>query len=159
MEFQNISSDRGPNFLSELMQEVCRLLSTTKVNTSGYHPQCDGLVEKFNNTLINMLAKSVNKYGHDCCHTFYLHMKLQCKNRHKSHRFKCSMAESQCYHTNKHSISQEPSIKYILANRKNSTKKNFSAGHTVVFCGTPHKICGTCFAERKSTRKKPPPML
>ena len=58
-------SDRGPNFLSELMQEVCRLLGTTKVNTSGYHPQCDGLVEKFNNTLINMLAKSVNKYGHD----------------------------------------------------------------------------------------------
>lgn len=58
-------SDRGPNFLSELMREVCRLLGTTKVNTSGYHPQCDGLVEKLNNTLISMLAKSVNKYGHD----------------------------------------------------------------------------------------------
>ena len=38
----------------------------------------------------------------------------------------------------------------ILANQK-----NFSAGHTSVFCGTTHKICGTCFAERKSTRKKP----
>ena len=58
-------SDRGPNFLSELMQEVCRLLGTTKVNTSGYHPQCDGLVKQFNNILINVLAKSVNKYGHD----------------------------------------------------------------------------------------------
>ena len=47
------------------MQEVYKLLGTTKVNTSGYHPQCDGLVEKFNSTLINMLAKSVDKYGHD----------------------------------------------------------------------------------------------
>jgi len=62
---ERLLSDRGPNFLSELVQEVCKLLGTTKVNTSGYHPQCDGLVEKFNSTLINMLAKSVNKYGHD----------------------------------------------------------------------------------------------
>lgn len=26
-------------------------------NTSGYHPQTDGLVEKFNSTLISMIAK------------------------------------------------------------------------------------------------------
>ena len=34
---------------------------------SGYHPQCDGLVEKFNSTLVNMLSKSAStrKYGHD----------------------------------------------------------------------------------------------
>ena len=58
-------SDRGPNFLSALIQELCKLLGTTKVNTSGYHPQCDGLVEKFNSTLINMLSKNVEKYGRD----------------------------------------------------------------------------------------------
>ena len=29
-----------------------------KINTAGYHPQTDGLVEKFNSTLINMIAKS-----------------------------------------------------------------------------------------------------
>ena len=60
---QRLLSDRGPNFLSSLVQEVCKLLGTTKVNTSGYHPQCDGLVERFNSTLINMLSKSVDKYG------------------------------------------------------------------------------------------------
>ena len=27
------------------------------MNTSGYHPQTDGLVEKFNSTLINMISK------------------------------------------------------------------------------------------------------
>ena len=62
---QRLLSDRGSNFLSLLVQEVCKLLGTTKVNTSGYHPQCDGLVEKFNNILINMISKSVDKYGRD----------------------------------------------------------------------------------------------
>jgi hypothetical protein len=32
-------------------------LSIKKVNTSGYHPQSDGLVEKFNSTLTAMLSK------------------------------------------------------------------------------------------------------
>ena len=58
-------SDRGTNFLSSLVQEVCKLVGTIKLNTSGYHPQCDGLVEKFNSTLLNMLSKSVSKYGRD----------------------------------------------------------------------------------------------
>lgn len=60
---QRLLSDRGSNFLSALVQEVCKLLGTTTVNTSGYHPQCDGIVEKFNSTLINMLSKSVAKHG------------------------------------------------------------------------------------------------
>ena len=55
---EQLLSDRGANFLSSLMQEVCKLLGVKKLNTSGYHPQTDGLVEKFNSTLINMIAKS-----------------------------------------------------------------------------------------------------
>ena len=51
--------------MSELMQEVCRLMNITKLNTSGYHPQTDGLVERFHSTLINMLSKLVDKHGHD----------------------------------------------------------------------------------------------
>ena len=43
--------DSGSNFFSELMREVCKLLGVKKIDTSGYHPQCDGLVEKFNSTL------------------------------------------------------------------------------------------------------------
>ena len=31
-----------------------------KINTSGYHPQTDGLVEKFNSTLQGMIAKSTD---------------------------------------------------------------------------------------------------
>ena len=52
-------SDRGPCFLSRLLLEVCSVMGTKKVNTSAYHPQSDGLVERFNRTLTDMLAKTV----------------------------------------------------------------------------------------------------
>ena len=45
--------------------KVCNLLGVKKLNTSGYHPQTDGLVEKFNSTLINMIAKSSEAYPCD----------------------------------------------------------------------------------------------
>ena len=55
---EQLLSDRGANFLSDLVLEVCSLLGIEKLNSSGYHPQTDGLVEKFNSTLINMISKS-----------------------------------------------------------------------------------------------------
>ena len=60
-----ILSDRGRAFLSGLMKEVERLLGFHKANTSAYHPQTDGLVERFNRTLTTMLAKTVEKGGKD----------------------------------------------------------------------------------------------
>ena len=62
---EHLLSDRGANFLSELVQDVCKLLSIKKINTSGYHPQTDGLVEKFNSTLINMISKVAQSSGRD----------------------------------------------------------------------------------------------
>ena len=41
-------SDRGPSFLSKLLLNVCEVMGIQKVNTSACHPQCDGLVERFN---------------------------------------------------------------------------------------------------------------
>ena len=58
-------SDRGAAFLSKLMEEVYSLLGIRKTNTTAYHPQMDGLVERFNRTLTNMLAKKVKKNGKD----------------------------------------------------------------------------------------------
>ena len=51
-------SNDGANFLSSLIHEICKLLGVRKINSSGYHPQTDGLVEKFNSTLISMISKS-----------------------------------------------------------------------------------------------------
>ena len=56
-------SDRGANFLSHLMLDVCSLLGITKLNTTAYHPQCDGMVECFNRTLKTMLRKHAADYG------------------------------------------------------------------------------------------------
>lgn len=56
-------SDRGTNFLSNLLSEVYSLLGMHKSNTLAYHPQTDGLVEWFNRTLTAMLSKTVKKNG------------------------------------------------------------------------------------------------
>ncbi len=56
-------SDHGANFISDLFTEVCKLLNVNKANTSGYHPQSDGLVEKMNSTIIAILSKVVEKSG------------------------------------------------------------------------------------------------
>ena len=47
------------------MQAVCEVMGVHKVNTTAYHPQTDGLVERFNRTLTNMLAKTVERSGRD----------------------------------------------------------------------------------------------
>ena len=62
---EQLLSDRGANFLSSIVQEVCALLGVMKINTSGYHPQTDGLVERFNRALITMLSKSVERHDRD----------------------------------------------------------------------------------------------
>ena len=56
-------SDRGTNLLSHLMKDVCKLIGTKKLNTTAYHPQCDGMVERFNRTLKTMLRKHAAKFG------------------------------------------------------------------------------------------------
>ena len=58
-------SDRGTTFLSKLMKAVCEVMGVHKVNTTAYHPQTDGLVERFNRTLTDMLAKTVETSGRD----------------------------------------------------------------------------------------------
>ena len=56
-------SDGGPNLLLDLIQNVCALLGMRKVNTTAYHPQCDGLVENFKRTLQAMIAKYAKEHG------------------------------------------------------------------------------------------------
>ena len=66
-------SDRGEAFLSQLMSEVNQVLGVKKVNTTAYHPQTDGLVERFNRTLTSMLSKCVERTGADWdCHLPYV---------------------------------------------------------------------------------------
>ena len=52
-----ILSDNGPQFVSGLMKEVARLMAVEWTNSSPYHPQANGLVERFNGTLKKMLIR------------------------------------------------------------------------------------------------------
>jgi len=62
---QQLLSDRGSQFVSQLVSALCKELGITKLNTSAYHPQCDGLVERFNHTLIEMLSHYVDEHQSD----------------------------------------------------------------------------------------------
>ena len=59
---EQLHSDQGRQFESTLVKEICKCLGIKKTRTTPYHPQCDGLVERFNRTLLNMLATTINDH-------------------------------------------------------------------------------------------------
>ena len=52
-----ILSDKGSQFTSDLMKEVCRLISLKQLFTTLYNPKCNGLCERMNGVLKSMLKK------------------------------------------------------------------------------------------------------
>jgi len=53
---RELLSDKGQNFMSKVVKELCSYFETKKINTTSYHPQCNGLTERFNKTLCQLLA-------------------------------------------------------------------------------------------------------
>lgn len=51
-----IHSDQGANFESDLIKELCQLAGMVKTHTTPYHPMGNGMVERFNQTLLKMLG-------------------------------------------------------------------------------------------------------
>lgn len=62
---KEILTDQGSNFTSQLLTEIYRLLHVHRIRTTPYHPQSDGLVERFNKTLKSLLRKTVTDTGKD----------------------------------------------------------------------------------------------
>jgi len=60
-----LHSDRGSNFESAVMSEVCKLFGIKKTRTTSLYPQGNSLVERFNRTLVNSLSLFVSENHRD----------------------------------------------------------------------------------------------
>lgn len=58
---KEILTDQGSNFTSQLLKEVYRMLKVQSIRISPYHPETDGLCERFNQTLVGMLKTFVKQ--------------------------------------------------------------------------------------------------
>ena len=56
---RQIHTDQGTQFESKLFQNLCELLDIDKTRTTAFHPQSDGLVERFNKSLEDMISKYI----------------------------------------------------------------------------------------------------
>ena len=62
---QRIHSDQGRQFEGKLYFEMCRFLQTEKTRTTPCHAMSDGMVERFNKTMVAMLSAYVNDHHTD----------------------------------------------------------------------------------------------
>lgn len=55
-----LTTDRGVQFESELFSNLNRLLGINKLHTTAYHPQANGILERWHRTLKNAIKSHVN---------------------------------------------------------------------------------------------------
>ena len=58
-------SDQGREFESNLIKELCKLLHIRKTRTVPFNPKSDGMIERFNRTIKNLLRVMVNDAQND----------------------------------------------------------------------------------------------
>jgi len=58
---KSLHSDQGREFESKLFQEACTLLGIDKTRSTPWHPESNGLVERFNRSLGEMLRQITSK--------------------------------------------------------------------------------------------------
>jgi transposase InsO family protein len=69
---ETIQSDNGKEFASHYFNTFCDVFGIKPVKSTTYHPQSQGLVEKFNGTLKTMLASYTNENQTDW--SDYIHL-------------------------------------------------------------------------------------
>ena len=60
---EQLHSDQGRQFESKIIAQVCKLLKIERMRTTPYHPQSDGVIERFNRTLLTC----TDQHPFDCC--------------------------------------------------------------------------------------------
>ena len=103
---EQLLSDRGPNFLSELLREVCTLLGIEKINTSAYH--------RLSSLCYRSASRSMGETGmpiyRTCCTcTGFLSRSLQ----RKAHSFFLGVIQD--YQRKQRSVIRRPRTKWTSA--------------------------------------------
>ena len=62
---RTVLTDLGRNFMSSMFEELLRFTKTDRLRTTAYHPQTDGLVERQNQTLKQMIRTYVDRKQKD----------------------------------------------------------------------------------------------
>jgi len=57
---EEVLTDQGTNFVSEMFKNVCKLLKINKVQTTAYHPESNGALERSHRTLTEYLRHYIN---------------------------------------------------------------------------------------------------
>ena len=57
---KSILTDRGQNFMSNLLKELCEIFQITKISTSSYHPQTNSTCERMNSYILRGLRAHCN---------------------------------------------------------------------------------------------------
>ena len=58
--FSQLITDQGTQFVSDINLNFCKSVGINHKTTSPFHPQIDGMVEKFNRTFLNMVRNNVS---------------------------------------------------------------------------------------------------
>lgn len=59
----HLLTNQGIPFVSKLLSDVCWLLQVKHIRRSVYHPQTNGLIKRFNQTLKRILRRVVGESG------------------------------------------------------------------------------------------------
>jgi len=59
---RQLHSDQGRNFESSLVQELCGIAGVCKTRTTPFHPRSDGLTERANRTVLQMLRATTSQH-------------------------------------------------------------------------------------------------
>ena len=72
---EELLTDNGSNFISKIMKSYCQAMGIRQIKTSPYHPQTDGMVERFNATLKTLIRKLTQNPGveWDACLPYLLY--------------------------------------------------------------------------------------
>lgn len=62
---QIVLTDQGSNFMSDIFKHTCKLLRIKKINTTAYHPETNGALERSHRTLTEYLRHFISEDQRD----------------------------------------------------------------------------------------------